>query len=177
MTHHNGVLLESKPRMQPGLPAVTCDSCQSGLTDKFDLLHLSDGVRKKVEVTMWAIKAKGIVHSQAKPVLPLSKASPLSIFSFKHLTLIIYLIYWYLFLNKKILSLTKPIHYNFIFFNQSDKKLLFLLRMQQYSTILQLDIVLYLLIFWSQFSVALSLMNTSTNWHGAPNMSVKNCPE
>ena len=53
--------------------AVTNGSCQTRLSDKFDLLQLNDVVRKKAEVTLVASQAKGIVHSQAKPIFPLSK--------------------------------------------------------------------------------------------------------
>ena len=111
----NSVFQESKRQMQPGLPAVTYGSCQTGLTDKFDFLHLNDGVRKKAEVTMWAIKAKGIVHSQAKSIL-----LSLKLLSFQWSSSSIWPLSSILsinicFLIKKILSLTKPNHYNFIF--------------------------------------------------------------
>lgn len=58
-------------QLQPGLLAVTYGSCQVALSDKFDLLPLNDGVKKKKKSSKggsWANMAKGNIHSQAKLV-------------------------------------------------------------------------------------------------------------
>lgn len=51
------------PQLQPSLLAVTYGSCQAALSDKFDLLQLNEGIKKKAKVSLklTRLKAKFIL--------------------------------------------------------------------------------------------------------------------